>query len=267
LNPLGMRGSAAATAVSLWVSGLALLALLHVDKRAHFVRPAWPRARLIASLLAVGLPVGVTQVVEAALFLVTALLVGALGPIPLAAHTVAISVASVTFMVPLAISQAANVRVGYEAGAGRPAAARRAGLTAIGLAAGFMGCSALVMLTAPLAVVGLYLAAGSPSLGLAAQLLRVAGAFQIADGVQVTASGALRGLKDTRVPMVLATIGYWGIGFWLGRWLAFGAGMGVLGLWWGLFAGLATAAVCLTTRFAMFAARQGWGEGGPSPHP
>jgi MATE family multidrug resistance protein len=253
LSAQGMRGSAAATAVSLWVSGLALLVLLHLDKRAHFVRPAWPRPRLIASLLAVGLPVGVTQVVEAALFLVTALLVGALGPVPLAAHTVAISVASVTFMVPLAISQAANVRVGYEAGAGRPAAARRAGLTAIGLAAGFMGCSALVMLTAPLAVVGLYLGAGSPSLGLAAQLLRVAGAFQVADGVQVTASGALRGLKDTRVPMMLATIGYWGIGFWLGRWLAFDMGMGVLGLWWGLFAGLATAAVCLTTRFAVFA--------------
>ena len=252
LAPHGMRGSAAATAVSLWVSALALLALLHGHHQAHFVRPTWPRWRLIAALLAIGLPVGMTMVVEAALFLVTALMVGALGPVELAAHTVAISMASVTFMVPLAISQAANVRVGYEAGAGRPAAAGRAGFVAIGLAAAFMGTTALIMLTATKAVVGLYLAAASPSAALAARLLRVAGAFQIADGVQVTASGALRGLKDTRVPMLLAAFGYWGIGFWLGRTLAFPLGLGVVGLWWGLFGGLATAAFCLTARFYIF---------------
>ena len=145
------------------------------------MRPSRPRFSLILALLTIGLPVGMTMVVEAALFLVTALMVGALGPVELAAHTVAISIASVTFMVPLAISQAANVRVGYEAGAHRPAAARRAGFTAIGLAAAFMGATALVMLTAPHAVVVLYLAAASPSAVLAARLLRVAGAFQIAD--------------------------------------------------------------------------------------
>ena len=253
LAPHGMRGSAAATAVSLWVSALALLALLHSHRQAHFVRPSRPRFSIILALLTIGLPVGMTMVVEAALFLVTALMVGALGPVELAAHTVAISVASVTFMVPLAISQAANVRVGYEAGAHRPEAARRAGFAAIGLAAAFMGATALVMLTAPHAVVGLYLAAASPSAVLAARLLRVAGAFQIADGVQVTASGALRGLKDTRMPMLLAAFGYWGIGFWLGRTLAFPLGLGVVGLWWGLFGGLATSALCLTTRFYIFA--------------
>jgi MATE family multidrug resistance protein len=249
LPPYGLRGSAAATAVSLWVSALALLGLLHARRHSHFVRLAKPRAGMIWALLGIGVPVGMTMVVEAALFLVTALLVGALGPVPLAAHTVAISVASVTFMVPMAIGQAANVRVGYEAGAQRPAAARRAGFVAIGLAAGFMGCSALLMLTAPHLVVGLYLAADSPSFGTAVRLLRVAAAFQIADGVQVTASGALRGLKDTGVPMLLAAFGYWGIGFWLGRALAFSGGMGVVGLWWGLFGGLGTAAFCLTARF------------------
>jgi MATE family multidrug resistance protein len=252
LAAYGMRGSAAATAVSLWVSAIGLLGLLHMHHQAHWVRPAWPRPRLILDLLTIGLPVGMTMVVEAALFLVTALLIGGLGRVALAAHTVAISVASVTFMVPLAISQAANVRVGYEAGAGRPEAARRAGFVAIALSATFMSGAALVMLTAPAVVVGLYVAAGSPSYGLAIRLLRVAGAFQIADGVQVTASGALRGLKDTRIPMLLAAFGYWGIGFWLGRALAFSMGLGVVGLWWGLFAGLATAAVCLTGRFAVF---------------
>jgi MATE family multidrug resistance protein len=160
-------------------------------------------------------------------------------------------------MVPLAISQAANVRVAHAAGARRPAAARRAGFVAIWLAAAFMGCTALVMLLAPGPIVGLYLATGAASAPLAANLLRVAGAFQIADGVQVTASGALRGLKDTRVPMLVATFGYWGIGFWLGRALAFQFGLGVVGLWWGLFAGLATAAIGLTARFAVFSRRQG----------
>jgi MATE family multidrug resistance protein len=252
LAPHGMRGSAAATTVSLWVSAIALLGLLHMDRHAHFVRPSWPRPKLIAALLGIGLPVGMTMVVEAALFLVTALLIGSLGRVALAAHTVAISVASVTFMVPLAISQAANVRVGYEAGAGRLAAARRAGFVAIALSAAFMSAAALVMLTAPALVVGLYVAAGTPSYGLAIRLLRVAGAFQVADGVQVTASGALRGLKDTRVPMLLAAFGYWGIGFWLGRALGFSMGLGVVGLWWGLFAGLATSAIGLTGRFALF---------------
>jgi MATE family multidrug resistance protein len=164
---------------------------------------------------------------------------------------VAISAASVTFMVPMAISQAANVRVSHEMGAGDPRAARLAGFTAIAMAAGFMGATALVMLLAPRAIAGLYLGAASPALPLAAALLRIAGAFQIFDGIQVTASGALRGLKDTRVPMVLAAIGYWGIGFFLGRHLAFAEGFGARGLWWGLCIGLAVVAVSLTLRFAV----------------
>jgi MATE family multidrug resistance protein len=163
--------------------------------------------------------------------------------------------ASVTFMVPLAVGQAANVRVAHAMGAGQPAAARRAGLVAIGLAAAFMLCTAVAMEAAPKFIAGLYLAAGSTALPVASTLLRIAGGFQIADGVQVTASGALRGLKDTRVPMILAAFGYWGIGFWLGRYLCFNAGMGPAGLWWGLLAGLATAAVCLTARFALLTRR------------
>jgi MATE family multidrug resistance protein len=249
----GMRGSAAATTITLWVLSLSLAALLHAHRGwRHHVRPRLPAPRLVAELLLIGMPVAVTFVVEATLFLATGLMAGVLGPTPLAAHTIAISVASTTFMVPAAISQAANVRVSYEIGAGRPAAARRAGFTAIFMAAAFMGCTALVMVLSPRSIAGLYLGPASPALPLAASLLRIAAAFQIFDGIQTTASGALRGLKDTRVPMVLAAIGYWGIGFWLGRHLAFAEGLGAAGLWWGLCTGLAVVAISLTVRFALF---------------
>jgi multidrug resistance protein, MATE family len=250
--PLGMRGSAAATAITMWVSALSLTALLHFHRHwRHHVRLHKPQSKLILELLAIGFPVAVTVMVEATLFLATGLLVGALGQVPLAAHMVAISAATVTFMVPMAISQAANVRVSHEIGAGNPRAARRAGFTAIAMAACFMGATALIMLLVPGTIASLYLGAASPALPLAAALLRIAGAFQIFDGIQVTASGALRGLKDTRVPMVLAAIGYWGIGFFLGRHLAFAEGLGARGLWWGLCVGLAAVAISLTARFAL----------------
>jgi MATE family multidrug resistance protein len=256
LPAFGMAGSAAATTITLWVCALALAGLLHLHPAwRHHVRPRPPRPAIMRELLWIGLPVAVTAMVEAALFLATGLMLGVLGPGPLAAHTVAISVASVTFMVPMAIAQAANVCVAQESGAGRPGAARRAGFVAIGMAAGFMACTASIMLLAPRFVAGLYLGAGSPVLPLAASLLRVAGAFQIFDGIQVTASGALRGLKDTAVPMVLAAIGYWGIGFWLGRYLAFDRRLGAVGLWWGLCIGLAVVAAGLTLRFARATSR------------
>jgi MATE family multidrug resistance protein len=252
LPAYGMRGSAAATTVSLWVTATALLVLLHVHRDwRHHLRPHPPSRRMVAELLVLGVPVAVTVLVEATLFLATGLMIGTLGKVPLAAHTVAISVASVTFMVPLAISQAANVRVAFESGAGNRRAARRAGFVAIAMAAGFMGCTAVLMVLAPRAIAGIYLDSGSAALPLTASLLRIAGAFQVFDGIQVTASGALRGLKDTRVPMVLAAIGYWGIGFCLGRHLAFAGGMGAVGLWWGLCVGLAVVAVSMTLRFAL----------------
>jgi len=150
--------------------------------------------------------------------------------------------------VPLAISQAANVRVAHAAGAGSRAGARRAALVALAMSAAFMLTAALVMETVPRRIAGLYLPHGSAALPGAVVLLRLAGVFQVFDGTQVTASGALRGLKDTRVPMLLAAFGYWGIGFWLGRALAFEGGFGAAGLWCGLVAGLATSAICLTVR-------------------
>jgi MATE family multidrug resistance protein len=252
---LGFRGSAAATVVSLTGVALVLLGILHSRRKfAAHVAPAWPRAAVIVSLLAIGLPAGATVAVETALFFAAGVFAGRLGPEALAAHMIALSVASTTFMVPLALSQAANVRVALAAGAGQMLAARRAGLTAIGLGAGFMVGAALVLGFAPGLIVGIYLPgtpADAATASLAARLLRIAGVFQVADGTQASASGALRGLKDTRVPMVLAALGYWGVGFWAGWFLAFHEALGVAGLWWGLFSGLACTAIGLTTRFLL----------------
>ena len=250
---MGLEGSALATVVSLSVAAGAMLLFLH-GRFGRFVQFARPRLAHLARLVALGGPASAMIGVEAGLFLVFGIMAGALGPRVLAAHMIALSVASVSFMVPLAISQTANVRVATACGAGNPAAARRAGLCAILLAAAFMACSALVLGLAPHAIAALYLGPTTPAnaatAALTVRLLRVAGVFQIADGTQVAAAGALRGLQDVRVPMLLAGFGYWAIGFTAGWFLAFHARLGAVGLWWGLFAGLASVAVALTLRFA-----------------
>ncbi len=257
LPGFGVAGSAAAIVVTLSVVAVSMLAVLHSRRFRGFVRLSRPSPAVLRALLAIGLPVSATVAVEAGLFLATGMLAAALGPMVLAAHMVALSVASVTFMVPLAISQAANVRVATAHGAGNLPAARRAGLAAIALAVGFMASSAAVLSAAPHAIVGLYLvpsAATAATIALATTLLRVAGVFQLFDGAQVAASGALRGVQDVRLPMLLATLGYWGIGFPAGWVLAFSGGLGAIGLWWGLCAGLAVVAVLLVGRFALLSA-------------
>jgi MATE family multidrug resistance protein len=180
-------------------------------------------------------------------------MIGLLGEKQLAAHQIALNVASVSFMVPLAIGQAANVRVSYWSGAGQPLAARHAGFAALGLGVAFMSLSGLVLILAPHAIVGLYLKLDDPAnaqtVAIAVSLLGVAAVFQIVDGMQTIGSGCLRGLKDTRIPMLVATFGYWGVGFPTGYVLAFHAGLGAKGLWWGLAAGLASVAVLMTLRF------------------
>jgi MATE family multidrug resistance protein len=248
----GFAGSAAAVVVTLSLVAASMLALLHGPRFAHFVRFAPPRRATIVRLLHIGLPVAGIVVVEAGLFLVTGFLAARLGPGVVAAHMIALNVASLSFTVPLAISQAANVRVATAHGAGLALQARRAGFAAIMISMSFMGCAALFFSFAPHLIVHAYLpetAANAATAAIAVNLLRVAGVFQLADGTQVTASGALRGLQDVRVPMLLASFGYWGIGFWAGWFLAFRAGLGAVGLWWGLCAGLAVVAVSLTWRF------------------
>jgi MATE family multidrug resistance protein len=252
----GLAGSAAASVVTLTSLAVIMLALLHTRRRFRFfVRPRRPGVANLRLLLAIGLPVGATVAVEVGLFMATGVLAGMLGPDVLAAHMIALSVTSVTFMVPLSISQAANVRVAAAMGAGNRPAARRAGFCAIGLSIAFMGVSALMLRMAPGFFVAAYLgapsAANAATAVLAPKLLRIAGVFQMADGTQVAAAGALRGLQDTRVPMFLAAFGYCGVGFGAGWYFAFPEGLGAVGLWWGLCAALASVAVCLTARFAV----------------
>ncbi len=246
LPGFGLRGSAAATATTMWLLTLGMLAVLHGGRFRHFVTFSRPDGAVVRRLLGFGVPVGATVTVEASLFLASCIMAGELGPAALAAHMVAMSVTISTFMVPLAISQAAGVRVAEASGAGNLPAARRAGFMAVAFAAAFMGCSALVLTLVPAQIASAYLTHS----GLAARLLRIAGLFQIADGVQVVASAALRGLGDTRIPMLLAAMGYWGIGFLAARRLAFALDLGAAGLWWGLCAGLVSVAVSLVLRFA-----------------
>jgi MATE family multidrug resistance protein len=255
LPRLGFLGSATATTCTVWLSAITLVILLHGRERyRRFVTAARPNVPLMGELFGIGWPVAITYGVESTLFLATGLMVGLLGQAQLAAHQIALNVASVSFMVPLAIGQAANVRVGYWSGAGQPLAARHAGFVALGLGVAFMSLSGLVLVVAPRAIVGLYLhlddPSGSQTVALATSLLGVAAVFQIVDGMQTVASGCLRGLKDTRVPMIAAAFGYWGVGFPTGYTLAFHFGLGARGLWWGLAAGLASVALLLTLRFA-----------------
>lgn len=254
LPALGLRGPALATVLSLSAGAVALLLLLHGRPALRrFVAWRRPRLDLLGVMLRLGVPVSATFAVEAGLFLAIGLLIGRLGSVPLAAQQVALNVVSVAFMIPLAIAQAANVRVGHRVGAGDAPGARRAGLVAIGLGAAFEVAAALLLLVAPHTVIGLYLdpmlPANAETFAIAVSLVNVAIVFQVADGVQSVASGALRGLGDTRAPFLLATVGYWGVGFPAAWFLTIRAGWGAAGAWWGLAASLIVVAALLTRRF------------------
>jgi len=254
LPALGLRGPALATVLSLSAGAVALLLLLHGRPALRrFVAWRRPRLDLLGVMLRLGVPVSATFAVEAGLFLAIGLLIGRLGSVPLAAQQVALNIVSVAFMVPLAIAQAANVRVGHRVGAGDAPGARRAGLVAIGLGAAFEVAAALLLLVAPHTVISLYLdpmlPANAETFAIAVSLVNVAIVFQVADGVQSVASGALRGLGDTRAPFLLATVGYWGVGFPAAWFLTIRAGWGAAGAWWGLAASLIVVAALLTRRF------------------
>ncbi len=163
-------------------------------------------------------------------------------------------------MVPMGIGQAATVRVATERGAAAWEAARRAGFVALGLGTAFMAAAAIVLWTMPAVIVGAFIVAGDPAnravVALALEFLAIAALFQIVDGVQSVACGALRGYHDTRVPMLIAAAGYWGVGF-VGGWaLAFPLGLGPAGLWWGFVIGLATVAALLLLRLIQRSARE-----------
>ena len=258
---LGVAGSGYASATNQWLilAGLALcarimpgLAGLRVLRNAF--APSWTP---MASILRLGLPIGGIMGVEVGVFLAAGILIGLLGTAALGAHQLVLNCAGISFMVPLGLGQAATVRVAYELGAGRAFAARRAGFAALALGIGFMSATAVVLWTVPGAIVSAYIDVADPAnratVEIARRLLVIAALFQVFDGMQTIAAGALRGYKDTMVPMLLAGFGYWGAGFGGGWLLSFPLGYGAVGLWWGLALGLAVVAILLTLRLHLLA--------------
>jgi MATE family multidrug resistance protein len=208
---------------------------------------------LMRRLVVLGLPISGAFALEYGLFAFAALMMGWIGTAELAAHQIALQVASILFMVPFGISLAATVRVGQALGRGDEPAMRRAGLAAIVLGAVFMTAMTIAVVMARNLVPGLFLDVADPAnaraLELAALLLLVASKFFIADGMQTVAAGALRGLNDTRVPLVIAGLCFWVIGFPAAWLLGFRTSLGAIGVWAGLTTGIVAYAVMLVVRF------------------
>jgi MATE family multidrug resistance protein len=252
LPELGAGGLGIASAIMMWAQALAFAWYLARSRRfadlglfARFDRPHGPTLR---SLLRTGLPIGVTVTMEGGLFIATALLIGRLGEVPAAAHQIAINISALCFMVPMGLAEATTVRIGHALGRDDDHGVRRAALAGYAIVLATQALSALVLLVGNEFVVGFYTRDAAVAT-LAASLLLYAAAFQFPDGVQVLSAGALRGLKDTRVPMLLAALAYWGIGMPVGAGLGLGLGWGPGGMWVGLIFGLSMAAVLLCARF------------------
>lgn len=235
LPQLGVRGAAWATVISrlYMVAVLAWVVWrLHRAQPSHRVSWALPLAR-VRRLIALGLPAAAHLTFEVGVFSAATALAGQLRPEALAAHQIALNIASVVFMIPLGVSSAAAVLVGQHVGGRDLPGARRSGWAAILLVQVFMMSSALTMALAPRPFIRLFTTEAAV-IAIGSQLLGVAAAFQLFDGLQVATTGALRGLGETRVPMFISLVGYWVSGLPLGWWLCFKAGYGVVGLWMGL---------------------------------
>jgi MATE family multidrug resistance protein len=246
---MGVAGSSLATSVSRWVMALALLAIAG-HRLAHHLTPWRPEALAFEPLrrmLRLGLPIGVQYLLEYGAFAAAALLMGMLGTTQMAAHQIAINLASFTFMVPLGVSTATAVLVGHAIGAGDEDQARRSAIAGIFVGATFMCGSALTFLLLPGALARSYTGDAAVVL-LAATLIPIAGVFQVFDGVQAVAAGVLRGIGDTHAPAVINVVGFWLIGLPVSWVLAFRLGGGAVGLWWGIVVGLAAVALILLGR-------------------
>lgn len=249
---LGVRGSALSTigARFLMAGGLMGFAWLHEMRRGHPLFAHWPAPQFdrLRHLLRLGAPAGGQIVMEVGAFGAATVLAGRLAPEALAAHQVALNCASLSYMVPLGIAAAAAVRVGHGVGAGDGAKARRAGWMAMGLATGFMLCAAITFLLIPKQILEIY-SHDAEVLKIGIPLLAMAAAFQIFDGIQTVSTGALRGLGDTRTPLLANLIGYWLVGLPCGYLLCFYTKLGVIGLWTGLTAALILIALWLLERW------------------
>jgi multidrug resistance protein, MATE family len=246
---LGPVGTGWASSVSRWTM-LFLLVVLTLPVLGRYLRPAGRevlRLRPLGRMLRLGAPVGAQLELEMGAFAAVALIMGWIGTAEMAGHQVAINLASLTFMVPLGIAQAASVRVGQAVGRSAPAAARGSALAALIAGGAFMTLTAVLFLTMPEGLTALY--TREPAVVLVAvALIPVAGVFQVFDGLQVVAAGVLRGIGDTTAPFLANLVAFWMIGIPVGLFLCFRTPAGPVGLWWGLVAGLAAVAVFLVVR-------------------
>jgi len=246
---MGAVGSALSSTIGRWCMAIMLLALSWRELAPQLL--PWHRESLqwapIARTLAIGAPIGIQFLLEFGAFAVIALLAGWFGADAMAGHQVAINLASFTFMVPLGLSSAAAVLVGHAVGENDAAHARRVARTALACGGSFMAMTAVAMLVLPRAFARVY--TSSPEvIAVASALIPIAGVFQVFDGMQVVSAGVLRGVGDTRAPMLVNVLAFWMVGMPVSLWIGFHEHRGVVGLWWGFVAGLAAVALFLMLR-------------------
>lgn len=255
LPAFGATGCGYATAITQWLMCIALLVYMRRRSLYHplqiFARFEWPQWIAQRELISLGVPIGIGIFMESSLFAGVGLMMGTLGANIVAAHQIAMNYASFVFMVPMSIALAISVRVGQAMGRGDIQAARLAGWTGIGLCAAFEVVSALSMVLFPHFIVGIYTRDAGVA-HVAVGLLYMGAIFQISDGLQTSAAGALRGYKDTRIPMIITVIAYWCVGFPLAWFFGIPLHLGPQMIWAGFIGGLTVAAVLLVARFARF---------------
>jgi MATE family multidrug resistance protein len=249
---LGVKGCALASAITMWLVALALGLYVAFSPRLKplkvFTRIGQFRPELFGEIVRLGLPISVTITAEIGLFSVVSILVGTRGVDITAAHQIALSYASTMFMVPLAIASATTVQVGHMLGSGKSEDARLAGFSGVSMSAMFMAVSALVLLVFRDQIITLY--TDDPVVtGIALTLLLVAAIFQVVDGIQIAAAGALRAYKDTRIPMVISLFSYWVVAMPLAYLATVTYELPADRIWSAFVVGLLLAAVLLTWRF------------------
>lgn len=255
---MGIRGAAVASIATQVFSliGVVIYARYVLPEHALFQRLWRADPMMLRNVFVLGLPIGLTALSEVALFAASAVMMGWLGTIPLAAHGIAIQLSAVTFMVHLGLSNVATIRAGNAYGRHDPFQMARGGKMVTAMSLIFAALTIVLFLTAPEQLMSLFMQQDEPRrpdiLAVGVGLLMVAALFQLVDGAQVIALGLLRGVQDTRVPMILAAISYWGIGVPCSYLFGFVLGMEGIGVWLGLVLGLAVAAVLLSVRFWYF---------------
>ena len=258
LPRLGLVGGGLGSTLTWLILCGALILVTAIDRsfrRFHLFGHWWRfDAQRILAMVRLGGPIGLTMALEMGVFALAAYFMGWIGAPAVAAHAVALQLAALTFMVPLGLGQAATVRVGLAFGRRDPAGITRAGWTAWTIGVGFMGAMALLMWSIPRELIALFLndvPANAMVIALAVSFLRVAAAFQLVDGAQVIGAGMLRGLHDTRWPLLFALVGYWVVGLGIGFWLAFARDWKGVGIWVGLASGLAAVAALMLARWVL----------------